>query len=80
MNAQDKVRQEIAGFLNQPVSALKDEVILSNLVTNSFVLVEMVIELQEAFGVRFTHEDLRDLKSVDQLSQLVASRLRETAQ
>ena len=36
MNAQDKVRQEIAGFLNQPVSALKDEIILSDLVTNSF--------------------------------------------
>lgn len=65
----------MAHFLKQPISRLEDETELTTLVAESFVLVEMVIELQEEFGVRFVQEDLKNVKSVGQLTQLFASRV-----
>ncbi len=62
-----RVREAIAAFVKRPMAAVRDDTVLTDLVTESFVLVEMVIELQETFGVRLLQEDLQDVKTVGEL-------------
>jgi acyl carrier protein len=75
----DAVKQKIAEFLKQPVSRLQDDVPLTNLVVESFILVEMIIELQDVFAVRFVQEDMRDVKTVGHLTELFVSRAAASA-
>jgi acyl carrier protein len=65
------VVERIAVFLGEAVEKFGDEAILTDLVSDSFVLVEMVIELQEEFGVEFGHEELKDVKTVGDLGRLI---------
>lgn len=70
------VRGRIARFLKVPVERLTDDADLAELVAESFVLVEMVIELQEQLRVRLTHEDLQAVRTVGQLVGLLEARRR----
>jgi acyl carrier protein len=70
----DAVKEKIAGFLKQPVSRLQDDTLLTNLVVESFILVEMIIELQDIFGVRLVQEDMKHVKTVAELTELFVSR------
>lgn len=63
----------IARFLRQPVEKLDDDTVLTELVAESFVLVEMVIQLQEEFGVRFGQEELKGVRTVGDLTALISS-------
>jgi acyl carrier protein len=65
------VVERIAGFLGESVEKFADEAVLTDLVSDSFVLVEMVIELQEEFGVEFGHDELKDVKTVGDLGRLI---------
>ena len=69
----DEVKEKMAGLLKQPVARLEDATALTDLVTDSFLLVEMVIELQEEFGVRLVQEDLNHVKTVADLTKLFAA-------
>lgn len=69
-----RVKERMAAFLRQPVSKLEDGAVLGDLVAESFVLVEMVIELQEQFKIRLTQGDLKGVKTVGQLTKLFEER------
>ena len=70
----NQFKEKMASLLRQPVTKLDDDAVLTDLVVESFLLIEMVIELQEEFGVRLVQEDLRDVKTVGDLVNLFASR------
>jgi acyl carrier protein len=71
---QDKLKEKIAEFIKKPVSFLKEETVLTDLVAESFALIEMLIELQEEFEVRFfVQEDLRSIKTLGDLIRLFES-------
>ncbi len=64
----DIVKAFMAKQLNIPVSKLADESSnLTDLVHESFILIELVIALQEEFKVRLIQEDLQEVKSLGQL-------------
>lgn len=63
----EEVRARISSFLRLSAGAAKDDALLSDLVAESFVLVQLVIELQEDFGVRLTGDDLREVRTVGEL-------------
>jgi acyl carrier protein len=63
----NKFKAAMSTILKQPVERLTDEALLSNLVTDSFVLIDMVIELQEEFEVFLVQDDLKDVKTVGDL-------------
>ncbi len=63
----EEIRSKIAVFLNQSSNVVKDESILTDLVPESFLLIELVIELQEEFGIRLMQEDLKDVKTAGDL-------------
>jgi acyl carrier protein len=64
----ETVRNFIAAFLKVPEAKLSDEnTNLSDLVQESFILIELVIELQEKFKVRLHQEDLEEVKTLGHL-------------
>jgi acyl carrier protein len=68
------VRAKIAEVLRHPVSRITDDAELRSLVQDSFVLVEMVIELQESFGFRLVQDDLREVRTVGDLLRTVEAK------
>ncbi len=76
--APDTVNAKIADVLRLPAERVTDETALIDLALDSFVLVELVVELQEDFGVQFVQEDLPGIRTVGDIVRLVNER-RETA-
>lgn len=65
-----RLKVTMANVLGVDIDRLQDDVVLSDLVFNSFVLVEMIIEVQEEFGIRFNQEDMGEVKTVGDLVTL----------
>ena len=64
----DSVKAFMAKELNIPVTKLSDDSAnLTDLVHESFILIELVIALQEEFKVRLVQEDLQEVKTLGQL-------------
>jgi acyl carrier protein len=70
-----QIKARIASLLKQPIPKLGDETLLTDLVVESFALIEMVIELQEEFKVRLVQDDLKSVKTVADLANLIESRV-----
>ena len=68
---EQKVKTAIAEFLGRPLADIRPEVELRELVEESFVLVELVVELQEAFGIQLHGRDLEGVTTVAQLLDVV---------
>ena len=79
MSNKERVRDKIAEILGHTSETVLDDVELTNLVNSSFLLVEMVIELQEEFDVRFQQVDMNEVATVGQLLDLVDSRMTENS-
>ena len=75
MSNKEAVRGKIAEVLGHSPEVTTDDAVLTDLVNSSFLLVEMVIELQEAFEVRFQQADMNEVKTVGELLELVDSRI-----
>ena len=69
------VKTRIAEVLNIPADRISEEISLKDLVSDSFLLVEMAIELQEDFQVRFSQEDLKVVNTVQDLIALIEIKL-----
>ncbi len=79
MNNRERVRDKIAEILGHTSEVVLDDAELTSLVNSSFLLVEMVIELQEEFDVRFQQVDMNEVATVGQLLDLVDSRMTENS-
>lgn len=71
----DAVASRAAEVLRVPVSTLTPRTTLADLPADSFLLVEMIVDLQEEFGAAFTQARLRSVVSLADLVSL----LNETA-
>ncbi len=79
MDIRETVRARMAEVLGNTPDRIRDDSVLTDLVNSSFLLVEMVIELQEEFDVRFQQSDLAEVANVGQLLDLVESRIEAAA-
>lgn len=70
----EEIKNRIAEVLNISVERFNDETILKDLVTDSFLLVEMAIELQEDFQVRFSQEDLKEVGTIGDFIFLIKNK------
>ena len=68
------VRQRIADTLQLPLTKLADDRLLTDVVRESFAMVEMVIDLQEELGIRLDQAELKQLKTVADLIALVTTK------
>jgi acyl carrier protein len=65
------VAERISQTLNVPAAMLTPETTLRDLAADSFLLVEMAVDLQEEFDVIFTQADLREVANLGQLVDLL---------
>lgn len=70
----DRVLERVAEVLRRPLAMVSMETELSQLAADSFVLVELVLELQDEFRVRFDHDDVQGLRTVGDVVDLVEAR------
>ena len=70
-NTIKEVKSRIADVLNIPIDRVSEETNLKDLVSDSFLLVEIAIELQEDFQVQFSQEDLKAVHTVQDLIALI---------
>lgn len=77
MSNEQQIKERMSEILNQPRDALTNEAELTSLVTSSFVLIEMIIELQEELGVRFSQADMQEVSTIGQLVELFVERSRQ---
>lgn len=64
------IRNRMAEILDQPLQRIDDQARLADLVPSSFMLVELIIDLQEEFQVRFGQADMQDVNTVGRLLDL----------
>jgi acyl carrier protein len=67
-------RHAIAAFLRTSEATIAWDAPLTDAVSDSFVLVDLAVHLQQEFAVRFTHEDLAQVKTPADLATLVMAR------
>ena len=72
MQNREAVKDMMATYLNLPREQFREESMnLTDLVQESFILIELVIELQEQFKIRLHQEDLTDVKTLGNLLDVV---------
>ena len=69
----EQIRSRISEIIGQPLDRLQDQAPLVDLVSSSFLLVELIIDLQEEFDVRFGQAEMQDVISIGQLLDLYTS-------
>lgn len=67
----DAVAARIAAVLNVPESRLTPGTTLQDLAADSFLLVEMIVDLQEEFDAAFTQASLREVGNLGDLVDLL---------
>ena len=67
MISRDFVKDGVADFLKVSARDIPDDIALSRLIADSFMVVELMIELQETNGIRLGQEDIKHVKSVGEL-------------
>ncbi|RLT95072.1 phosphopantetheine-binding protein [Ketobacter sp.] len=67
--------QHLVQLLNVDAGRVTETSILTDLVVDSFALIEMVIALQEALNITLVQEDLDGVKTVGQLLDVCAAKL-----
>lgn len=73
MTDSQSIKNEIAAFLDQRVSRLDDTAMLSDLVPDSFLLVELYVHLQHKFGVEISSDEASVITTVGQLVDRIGS-------
>lgn len=67
----EQIRQQLAGFIRFPVDIVTDDKTLTELVADSFVLIELMLTLQEELGIELVQEDLEKVYVVSDLLNLI---------
>jgi acyl carrier protein len=76
MSNRDLFKTSISSFLQVTPQKLEDETsLLTDLVHESFILIEMVIDLQEKHGIRLHQEDLAEVRTLGQLLDVLERKL-----
>ncbi len=71
----EEFKSRIARFLKIAPERVKDEALLTDLVHDSFALVDLVVDLQEDYNARLTQENLKDVRTVGDLYAQVQAHL-----
>ena len=70
----ETVRHRLAELLRLPADRVPPHAELTDLITDSLAVVETAIELQDEFDVILHHHDLRQVRTVADLTILIATR------
>lgn len=79
MTDSTQVTRKIADLVGMEPADIDGDAPLFSLVASSFRIVELVIELQEEYGVRFHQADMNRVSTVGDLVELVVERQQTAA-
>jgi len=71
----NKIKTRISQILGVPTEKVTDNAVLQELVIDSFILIDMVIDLQNTFNIRLNQEDLVPVKTVGDLISVMKSKV-----
>ena len=74
----EKIKASMAEILKMPASRITDDAVLTDLVNDSFVLVDLVIELQDEYDILIVQDDLKTVNTVRDLSNVCLNKLAGT--
>lgn len=74
-----EVKDQMAQLLKLAPEALADDALLTDLVSESFLLVDVVMDLQDSLGILLATDDLRGLRTVGDLARLLETRAQNSA-
>lgn len=74
----DAIKAKLAAFLKIPANRIDGSMALKGIVPDSFMLVELLIELQEEYGVRLIQADVDGIDTVSDLTEMIAARVNAT--
>jgi acyl carrier protein len=72
----EDITARVSETLSVPVEDLKPETTLKELAADSFLLVEMVVDLQEEYGTTFSQADLLTVGNLGELADLIRAHVR----
>jgi acyl carrier protein len=73
MTDADPIKAEIAVFLDRQADRLEDSTMLSELVPDSFLLVELYVHLQHKFGAEISSDEAAVIATVGELVERIRS-------
>lgn len=71
----EEIKQTIAELGHVSLDVLDDKQCLTDLLVDSFAIIDLSIALQEELGIIFLQEDMQKLVTVGDLVELVESKL-----
>jgi len=71
MTDRQSIKDEIAAFLDQKASRLDDATLLSDVVPDSFLLVELYAHLQHKFGAEISSDEASVITTMGELIERV---------
>lgn len=71
----DEIKKKIATLTKLPIDSISDDKEISELVSDSFMLVELFLSIQEQFQIELDQEDLEHVNTVHQLLILIQEKL-----
>ncbi|HEY5603625.1 MAG TPA: acyl carrier protein [Gammaproteobacteria bacterium] len=69
------IKQQLAVFTKIPLDRIKDDGDITDLVADSFMLVETLLLMQDHFSIELEQEDLEEVVTVAQLVNLVSRKI-----
>ncbi|MGZ3768618.1 MAG: phosphopantetheine-binding protein [Bdellovibrio sp.] len=70
----EDIKTRMSQVISAKIEMLTDEAVLQHLVSDSFILIDMVIDLQSTFNVRLDQEDLVNVQTVGDLIKVIQSK------
>lgn len=69
------IKEQMAAFLKIPANRITDATPIAGIVPDSFMLVELLVQLQEEYGIHLIQSDIENIHTVSDLTDLVATRV-----
>lgn len=70
----ENIRAKLSDFTKIPINKIQDDMQLTELVADSFVLVELMLTLQEDFSIHLSQQELENVHCIADLLQLLESK------
>ncbi len=72
--SRDEIKRKMSELLNQPVNRFEDKLFLSDIIQESMMLAEMIMELEDIYDVKFSQESLTTAVTVGTLVDVIVKR------
>jgi acyl carrier protein len=70
-----EIKQLVSNLASLPVDALDDDELLTDLLVDSFAIIDLSIAIQDELNILFVQQDLVQIRTVSDLVSLIKSKL-----